>query len=126
MLAYAAFWKGLAGRFARKMGNEETYLLHAASADELVTELCADLLDLIALSGDKFRQALGETLCEEGQMNDVSGSKAKNCTSRALAVELSAVWTYGLILALGRIGALSHGGLHLGGGSLRTSSRYKV
>lgn len=39
-----------------------TYLLDAASADELLTELSTDLLDLIALSGDQLSKALGKTL----------------------------------------------------------------
>lgn len=43
-------------------GRERTYLLDAASADELVSELSADLLDLIALSGDQLSKAFGKTL----------------------------------------------------------------
>ena len=39
-----------------------TYLLNAASANKLVSELSADLLDLIALGRDDLSQTLGETL----------------------------------------------------------------
>lgn len=54
-----------------------TYLLNTAGADELVTELSANLLDLIALRGDQLGQALGETLHKEGQMAQVSGSMSE-------------------------------------------------